>query len=435
MSYLLPYSTSLLVLEAYDIILTMTRCVLQFLVLSSLLFSITTAFYQLKRTISSQRKIRGTTPLSVTTGTGQRTTTTIDASPVVEVGSIIEEKLGINFFLDSFGSSDQSTSLTPLLFLPGLDGIGNYSSESIFTNVSSTYECWRMTVDPGCRQSFLEVAALVIKKLQSFDRPAVVIGESFGGLLASYIGTRSESASLISRLVLVNPATSYDRTQWPIVGPLIASSGPAFPFLGISALMLTAVERNQFFRIGQQISDRINSTESAIEEITKMVEGGGSIMDLLPPDTLNFRLKEWLLLGTFLMNDKDRYKKLVTPTLIITGTEDRLLPSLNEGRRLKGLLSANQPGNTVELVELPAGHAIMDDAFDLAEIMRASSIFAKDFKSSASKDDDQVDPYACPYPSDADLEDIDKQFDGFTKAVSPIFLSRRGDGSVANGIR
>ena len=68
--------------------------------------------------------------------------------------------------------------------------------------------------------------------------------------------------------------------------------------------MATAVQRDQFLRIGRQIMNRINSTASARAEVENAIQIGSQIMKLLPPSTLEWRLKEWLLLGSFLMNDR-----------------------------------------------------------------------------------------------------------------------------------
>ena len=129
------------------------------------------------------------------------------------------------------------------------------------------------------------------------------MGESFGGVLTSYIATRL-GPDFVYKCILVNPATSYGRTNWPLAGPLIAATGPLFPVIGVMTLMATAVERNQFLRIGRQIADRINTTEDAVREISNLVEAGSSVTELLSPETLNFRLKEWLLIGNSLTSAK-----------------------------------------------------------------------------------------------------------------------------------
>jgi pimeloyl-ACP methyl ester carboxylesterase len=51
------------------------------------------------------------------------------------------------------------------------------------------------------------------------DRPVYILGESFGGILALAIA--ASRPDLVCRLVLVNPATSYQRSVWPTLGPLL----------------------------------------------------------------------------------------------------------------------------------------------------------------------------------------------------------------------
>jgi len=227
--------------------------------------------------------------------------------------------------------SSVSTSRPPLLFLPGLDGQGSYSSQT-FVNVSKNFDIYRLQIDPMDRSTFKDVADRVIEHLASYTEPVVLMGESFGGLLASYIASRNTAKPLISKLILVNPATSFDRTLWASIGPLIASTGPAFPLVGISTLLATVVEPRQIQTIGQSIMDRIKTSEDLVRELNVLLEASQSMTRLLSPENLTWRLAEWLDKGSFLM--KDRYGFIETPTLLIVGSTDRLLPSGTEGKRL-----------------------------------------------------------------------------------------------------
>jgi pimeloyl-ACP methyl ester carboxylesterase len=154
-----------------------------------------------------------------------------------------------------------------LLYLPGLDGSGNFSSKS-FANLTDKYDCWRMAVDPSDRSSFLVVAQTVLRRLTEFDGPVVLVGESFGGLLASYVCTR-EGAN-VDKLVLINPATSFDRTAWSTIVPFIAGTGNAYPIVGATALLATAVQPQQVVNIGRDISSRIDSVDSALSQLNGM---------------------------------------------------------------------------------------------------------------------------------------------------------------------
>ena len=246
---------------------------------------------------------------------------------------------------------DKPDGRPKLLFLPGLDGIGNYSSQS-FANLSQSFDITRLVFDSNDRSSFTDVADVVVRYLADSRESHTLMGESFGGLLAAYVSLRAQSS--VSNLILVNPATSYDqyvtlnstsqyvtslcvtgnsnlapspsifllpRTLWPTLGPLVARTGPAFPLVGLSTLLATVIEPSQITNIGQPILDRIKNTEDLRRELTTLWAGSQVLTELLKPSTLEHRLEYWLGSGTFLMNN--RYKDITTPTLLLIGTNDR----------------------------------------------------------------------------------------------------------------
>ena len=51
------------------------------------------------------------------------------------------------------------------------------------------------------------------------ERPVYLLGESFGGVIA--LAVAAERPDLVDRVVLVNPATSFPRSPWPRLGPLL----------------------------------------------------------------------------------------------------------------------------------------------------------------------------------------------------------------------
>ena len=48
-----------------------------------------------------------------------------------------------------------------------------------------------------------------------------LVGESMGGLLSLCVA--SERPDLITRLILVNPASSFDKSAWSVLGPALPS--------------------------------------------------------------------------------------------------------------------------------------------------------------------------------------------------------------------
>jgi pimeloyl-ACP methyl ester carboxylesterase len=276
-----------------------------------------------------------------------------------------------------------------------------------------------MTVDASDRSSFLEVSDLIISAISRLDTKPILMGESMGGLFASYVAFRRPNK--ISKLILINPATSYERSGWPVLGQIIANTPKQiFPLVGISTLLLTAVEIDQFTRIGQSIVSQINSTETAIQVFNNLLDSANSVTTSLAPDTLNWRLTKWLGKGNFYLDNN--FDKISTPSIVLVGKNDRLLPSMEEGRRLKKLMKNSK----VELIELEGkGHAILDGSYDLADLLLTSKTFLRDSDSSE---------VYCPPPNAIDIKNADKQAGNLIKAVSPVFLSRRKDGVIVRGI-
>jgi pimeloyl-ACP methyl ester carboxylesterase len=305
------------------------------------------------------------------------------------------------------------------VFLPGLDGIGAYAMSSL-RNVSVDYDLYKLEIQPDDRSSFVQVANVVIDTLKSFDMPVTLIGESFGGLLATYIA--SQNKALVSTLVLVNPATSYERTSWETLGPLIINSGRAFPVVGMATLLATVVQPDQFTRIGRVIVDQIQASDDPIKELNGLFNMSQEVVRLLAPETLEWRLTRWLKNGNLIM--KDRYKDITTPTVLLIGKQDRLLPSDTEGYRLEQELT----NAAVEVVEFrTGGHALLDDSRDLADILRKSKTLgpAEDLQPNLD----------VPFPSQAEIDEADRNvLSTLTRAFSPVFLQKDAKGQLRRGI-
>eukprot|EP01041_Mallomonas_annulata_P009122 gene9122-18894_t len=311
----------------------------------------------------------------------------------------------------------KNTTLPILLYLPGLDGAGDYAKDA-FGSISDTYEIWKLTVLQDDRTTFTALAGLVISFLSQFPEPVVIMGESFGGLLATYVSFRANT--LVSKAILVNPATSFDQTFWPTVGTMITNTGPAFPIVGAATLALTIVEPYQIQMVGQSILDRIKTTEDAIREIGELLNIPNAVTKRLPVATLRWRLNGWLKAGTHIMNNN--YDKITTPTLVLIGIKDRLLPSAQEGKRITKLMK----NAVVEVQEFKlGGHALLDGTNNISAILSVSKVFT---------DTVTVGPSVPPplqdyYPEAEDIALADKTLGSVFSAASPIFLSRDGNGN------
>jgi pimeloyl-ACP methyl ester carboxylesterase len=259
-------------------------------------------------------------------------------------------------------AASHETKKPVAIYLPGLDGTG-ISATQQFDDLAETFELWRMSIDQiSDRSSFLELnnaAVDFITEIAKVEkgRKVVIIGESFGGLLAPSVALRfqaqaerTSAQNVISGMVLVNPATSFDETLWSTFVPLLASlrylenedeneSDLPTPYsvLGGLALSATIPDSTQFGQILDQIlKTQVRTMDDFMDTLTSMRDGFGILADVLPAEVIEHRVGKWLPVGTSVVNP--RLSKLNVPTLVIAGEDDSMLP-VGENKSEQNLFS------------------------------------------------------------------------------------------------
>ena len=357
------------------------------------------------------------------------------------------------------------------LYMPGLDGSGISAASWQFDDLSRTFELWRMSIGLQDRSSFVDLIKMVMdfcdELSSTTDRPIYLIGESFSGLLAPGVAlqfqTREEKQQQartgsdgpnkkknpISGLVMINPATSFDRSSWDVAAPLLVT---------LDRLTKNNRSRNADGRIpfrlpspyslfgGLTLASMIPSSkqvESIVEtifripppganpaDLIKTIEGYRDMFDLvgerIPSDLLEHRLKRWLMVGHEVINP--RLGKLQTPALIVAGNDDKLLSSGKEINRLAKVLPISQ-----KLVVSKAGHFVLDHNVNLTEAMIYSEILDP---LNLKKKKERYDPILdWKLPShDVIKESIEKVVKPLQQAHSPVFLSTDEHGKRHMGL-
>ena len=340
------------------------------------------------------------------------------------------------------------TSKPILIYLPGLDGVG-ISAVQQYDDLSNAFELWRMRVDPrDDRSTFSELTTIVSNFIRDVamkqNRKVILVGESFGGLLAPSVAMRMESiaggkeASPIIGLVMVNPATSFDKTNWAALAPILASlrhieqeelgtSRPSLPtpysVIGGMALAATVPDPNQF----QKILDIVTKTkpDDLQSVIESMRDGFGILADNLPAEVIEHRINKWVMVGSNVVNP--RLHKLATPTLFIGGDEDNMLPTKEEGDRLLNLM----PDCTTIAVK-DTGHFILDDRFNLTSAIIDAPFDPFNKKINEKKYDPITD---WKVPTDDEIrEAVDSRVKPLRDIFSPKFFSTGSDGKRKLGL-
>jgi len=355
----------------------------------------------------------------------------------------------------TIASSHNSTK--PIaLYLPGLDGVG-ISCVPQFSDLSNTFELWRMAVDPRLdRSSFtelVEATAKFIWDLVEGGKELVLIGESFGGLLAPAVALRvtamyerrkkngrMEGPNPIKGMVLVNPATSFDETSWDTLGPLLtslrhfenedenesATLPTPYSVVGGTALSLLVPSNKQLQRI---VSTIFTVDIDAMEGLPSMLDSFGILADNLPAEVVEHRVTRWLPVGTAVVNP--RLEDLDVPTLVIAADDDNMLPTKDEAIRLAKVMP-----NCTRMPVKDAGHFVLDDGFNLTEAILKNAPFRAINDSPPRIIDDSYDPILdWQYPSQ---KEIDIQLDSTVKTIrtmtSPVFFSTDDAGKRYSGV-
>lgn len=339
-----------------------------------------------------------------------------------------------------------------LLYLPGLDGVG-ISGTRQFDDLSNTFEFWRMMIDRSSdRSSFTELTTAVSSFIQEVaienNRDVILVGESFGGLLAPSVALRVQSMtkrkaikSPIKGMVLVNPATSFDKTQWSTLAPILASlrhiereeeEGTSlklptpYSVVGGIALALTVPDRDQYQNIFNIFSSTKVSTADELQDVIgSMRDGFGMLADNLPATVIEHRVGQWLPVGVEVVNK--RLKDLDTPTLVIAGEDDNMLPTKEEGERLVKVMK-----DCTSMFVKGAGHFVLDDRFNLTEAIIDASFDPLGKNVDAKKYDPILD-WELP-TGDALREAIDNRVRPLRLATSPKFFSTGSDGKRRIGL-
>ena len=340
-----------------------------------------------------------------------------------------------------------SSSTPPLLvYLPGLDGFG-ISATAQFDDLSSSFELWRMTVNKeSTLLSFSDLVVSVVNFVKEItrstelQREVILVGESFGGLLACAVAMAlkkgQSSKYVLKGLVLINPATSFDETVWERVVPVLTSlrylesqeeatadsgnsrfsflSGLPTPYsvFGAVALAATVPSGTQYSSILDFLQEIVSST-SAEKMLSASVDGFGILAEYLSPAILDQRVMKWIPVGTSVVNNPQRLSKLNVPTLIIGGRDDNMLPTKKEAERLGKLLP-----DCVVMDIAGAGHFVLDTGFNLTEVLIESHIDPLNSK----KAYDPISDWTLP-PDHIVKAVIEKRVVPLRERTSPVFFS------------
>lgn len=231
------------------------------------------------------------------------------------------------------------------VFLPGMDGTGQLL-RSQTKGLETAFDVRCLAIPPDDLTNWEDLTSKVVNLIeeQLKERPSRLVylcGESFGGCLAMKVAL--EAPHLFDRIILVNPASSFNQRPWLRWGAQLNRLVPENLY-AVSALALIPFLSNLARTAPRDRGDLLKAMQS------------------VPAKTANWRIS---LVSEFDV-DETQLRHLTQPVLIIAGAADHLLPSVHEAERL-----VNRLPNAKMVVLSQSGHAcLLETDVSLFDIMR-----------------------------------------------------------------
>ncbi|KAK1583384.1 hypothetical protein Q3G72_023286 [Acer saccharum] len=310
-----------------------------------------------------------------------------------------------------------------LLFLPGLDGLG-LGLILHHKPLGKAFEVRCLHIPVHDRTPFEGLVKFVeqtvrLEYASSPNKPIYLVGDSFGGCLALAVAARNPSIDLV--LILVNPATSFGRSQlqplFPILEALPNELHATVPYL-LSFVMGDPVKMATV-NIDSRLPS-IKRLEQMSGNLTAMLPHLSGMADIIPKDTLLWKLK---LLKSASAYANSRLHAVKAEVLMLASGKDNMLPSGDEAKRLKSTLQ-----NCNVRYFKDNGHTLLlEDGISLLTIIKGTSKYRRSRK---------LDPVSdfLP-PSMTEFKYAFDQVVGLLRfATSSVMLSTLEDGKIVKGL-
>lgn len=327
------------------------------------------------------------------------------------------------------------SDLPRLLFLPGIDGTG-LGLWYQHAQLARLFEVTCLHVPRGDRTPFQGLVEGVVSEVQrelqsNGSRPLFLVGESFGAILALSVAAAMPEAPL--HVVLVNPATGFERTPLRPLLPLLesgvlppqlydllptalcfvlgdpvrmaAADLPQAPAPSLQSIFLGALERPQKLA---------TNLLSMLQDLPAMVQ-------MIPQDTLRWKLQ---LLKEGASATNGLLHRVKAPVLVLASGQDRMLRSKEEAERLKSRLQNCRIRHFSD-----SGHTLLlEENVDLSVLLKSTDMYAR-----ARGFSDPVTGFVPPSPEE--IRKARGSAIGILQALaSPVFFSTAADGSVHRGM-
>ncbi|XP_058737596.1 phytyl ester synthase 1, chloroplastic-like [Vicia villosa] len=309
-----------------------------------------------------------------------------------------------------------------MLFLPGIDGVG-LGLVSHHLQLGRIFDLWCLHIPFADRTPFTDLVKLVettvrLEYQRSPNRPIYLVGESLGGCLALAIAARNPHIDLV--LILANPATSFGRSQVQLLTSLLdalpATHFPALP--NILSLSAGDILRTVFDNAVKRLP-LLNAAREPLGDFNTFASSLPVLADILPKETFLWKLK--MLKSPSAYADSRLYA-IKAQTLILCSGKDQLLPSQQEGERLRQLL----PNCELRKFDDSGHFLFLEGGLDLVTVVKGTSYYRRGM----------YHDYALDFipPSRDEANKIVESYSLFNFITSSVMLSTLEDGNIVKGL-
>ncbi|KAJ6413853.1 hypothetical protein OIU84_006625 [Salix udensis] len=309
-----------------------------------------------------------------------------------------------------------------LLFLPGLDGVG-LGLTLHHKALGKAFEVRCLHIPVRDRTTFEGLVKIVeetvrLEHASSTYKPIYLVGESFGACLALSVAARNPQIDLV--LVLVNPATSFSRSQLPLLPILEALPEGLHDVLPYLVGFVTSNPvKMAMANIEYKLPPRLQF-QQLYHNLTSFLPSVSVLSDIIPKETLIWRLK---LLQSAAAYANSRLHAVKAESLVLVSGNDNLLPSRDEARRLKSSLK-----NCKVRCFKNNGHSLlMEDGLNLLTIIKGTSKYRR------TRRFDFVSDFLPPSMSEFKCA-FDEASGTFLFATCSAVFSTLDDGTIVRGL-
>lgn len=309
-----------------------------------------------------------------------------------------------------------------LLSLPGVDGTG-LSLLLHHHRLGEIFDIWCLHIPNTDRTPFTDLVKLVERTIRSENchfpnRPIYIVGESVGGCLALAVAARIPHIDLV--LVLANPATSFGKSQLQPLLPILKII-PDHIYSGLPYVMslMTGVPSRMVMSTAEKGLPSQQTITNLSEDVAALFSYLSDLADVLTVEMVLWKLK---MLESACAYSNSCLHSVSAQTLILSSGNDQLLPSLQEGERLRQILPKCQIRPFSD-----CGHALfLEKDFDLVTVIKGAGFYRR------AKHTDYASDFLLPSPRE--IKDIVDSARWLDVATSPVMLSTLEDGKMVRSL-